>query len=141
MTSHLSNMSVQSRPGPARKPAKRRVRTRSDKSQAARRLPIGAEVLRRGGVHFRVWAPKSKAVAVRLGQENATGNGAANRFPLKAEGNGYFSGEIAEAKPPMTYRFVLESGAFPDPASRFQPEGPHGPSQIVDLSKFRWTDD
>ena len=39
------------------------------------------------------------------------------------------------------YRFRLDGGdAFPDPASRFQPEGPHGPSQVVDPTRFRWTD-
>src|SRR5256885_17036069 len=101
-----------------------------------RTLPIGAEVMAMGGVHFRVWAPKSKMVAVQLKREmNHEGSG--QRFELAAEGNGYFSGEIAEAAPGMTYRFVLDSGAFPDPASRFQPEGPHGPSQIVDGRTFQ----
>jgi maltooligosyltrehalose trehalohydrolase len=41
----------------------------------------------------------------------------------------------------MLYRYRLESGAFPDPASRFQPEGPHGPSRIVDPTQFKWTDE
>ena len=41
----------------------------------------------------------------------------------------------------MTYRYVLDGGdAFPDPASRYQPEGPHGPSQVVDPAEFNWTD-
>ena len=40
----------------------------------------------------------------------------------------------------MLYKFQLDSGAFPDPVSRFQPEGPQGPSQITDHSTFRWTD-
>jgi maltooligosyltrehalose trehalohydrolase len=40
----------------------------------------------------------------------------------------------------MLYRYLLESGSFPDPASRFQPDGPHGPSQIVDASTFKWID-
>ena len=41
-----------------------------------------------------------------------------------------------------TYRFRLDGGdeRVPDPASRYQPEGPHGPSQVVDPSAFRWTD-
>src|SRR6185437_15230863 len=37
-------------------------------------------------------------------------------------------------------KFELDSGTFPDPASRFQPGGPHGPSQIIDPNAFRWTD-
>ena len=39
------------------------------------------------------------------------------------------------------YQYRIDgSGPFPDPASRFQPEGVHGPSQVVDPSRFRWTD-
>jgi maltooligosyltrehalose trehalohydrolase len=68
-------------------------------------------------------------------------NGGAKQFELRGEGNGYFSGPVAEAKTGMLYRFVLDEGTFPDPASRFQPEGPHGPSQIVDPTAFKWTDD
>jgi maltooligosyltrehalose trehalohydrolase len=68
--------------------------------------------------------------------------GARNRTtPLEAEENGYFSGTVAEASAGDQYRYVLDGDqAFPDPASRFQPEGPHGPSQIVDPASFRWTD-
>jgi maltooligosyltrehalose trehalohydrolase len=42
----------------------------------------------------------------------------------------------------MRYRLRLDQGeaALPDPASRFQPEGPHGPSEIVDPGDFAWTD-
>ena len=64
------------------------------------------------------------------------------RIALEAEQeNGYFSGMAAQARPGMTYRYVLDGGdAFPDPASRYQPEGPHGPSQVVDPAEFNWTD-
>lgn len=114
-------------------------RTRSDSGSESpeRRLPIGAEV-QSGGVHFRVWAPKSKFVAVRLGQDLAELK--ATAIDLEPEENGYFSGLIAEASAGMLYQFQLDSGVFPDPASRFQPEGPHGPSQIIDPATFRWTD-
>src|SRR5205823_1067699 len=56
------------------------------------------------------------------------------------EENGYFSGHVSKAGPGMLYKFGVGSGSFPDPASRFQPEGPHGPSQIVDPRGFQWTD-
>jgi maltooligosyltrehalose trehalohydrolase len=60
---------------------------------------------------------------------------------LEAEDNGYFCGRAPHARAGMNYRYVLDGGeAFPDPASRFQPEGPHGPSQIVDPDAFHWTD-
>jgi len=61
--------------------------------------------------------------------------------PLAAEADGYFSGEFA-AGTGGRYAFKLDDDEklYPDPASRFQPEGPHGPSQIVDPGTFRWSD-
>ncbi|MFN8389550.1 MAG: malto-oligosyltrehalose trehalohydrolase [Bdellovibrionota bacterium] len=98
-----------------------------------RRLPIGAEYVPDEGVHFRVWAPRCQEVDVVLEDSQI--------FPLHAEQEGYFSGFVGEAKPDMRYRFRLDRGQqFPDPASRFQPLGPHGPSQIVDRTRFKWTD-
>jgi maltooligosyltrehalose trehalohydrolase len=103
-----------------------------------RRLPVGAEPVPGGGTHFRVWAPKSASVKVQLSQTEPVQN--AQEVELAAEGTGYFGAHIAGAGPGMLYRYKLESGSFPDPASRFQPDGPHGPSQIVDASQFRWND-
>jgi maltooligosyltrehalose trehalohydrolase len=64
------------------------------------------------------------------------------RFDLEAEGAGYFSGLIETAGAGALYRFELDDGEklYPDPASRFQPEGPHGPSQVIDPRAFNWTD-
>ena len=57
------------------------------------------------------------------------------------EGDGYFVGDVKDVRAGDTYRFLLDGeGPFPDPASRYQPEGPHGPSQIIDPSHFAWTD-
>ena len=98
-----------------------------------RRLPIGVELDPEGGAHARVWAPKRKTVEFVDESGGATA--------LTAECNGYFSGAIAEAKAGTPYRFRLDGkDSFPDPASRFQPEGPHGPSEIVDPNRFQWTD-
>jgi maltooligosyltrehalose trehalohydrolase len=56
-------------------------------------------------------------------------------------GGGYFSGLVPEARPGTEYRFQLGDGRdYPDPASRFQPNGPHGPSAVVDPAAFTWTD-
>jgi maltooligosyltrehalose trehalohydrolase len=99
-----------------------------------RKLPVGAE-LTPDGVHFRVWAPASKHAAVQL-----ISRGATKAVALEPEADGYFSGFVPEARAGMLYKFQLDSGAFPDPASRYQPEGPHGPSQIIDPDTFRWTD-
>ena len=103
---------------------------------AARRLPVGAE-LQGGGVHFRVWAPNHRRVEVVLESGPAAGE-----HRLSAEEGGYFSATVAGAEGGDRYRFRLGGGEnlYPDPASRFQPEGPHGPSQVVDAAAFGWTD-
>ena len=103
----------------------------------SRRLPVGAEVLPQGGTHFRVWAPKRKRVEVVF-----EGDGQ-KTFELEREENGYFSGLAESAGDGALYRFRLDGDdyLYPDPVSRFQPEGPHGPSRVVDPTKFRWTDE
>jgi len=102
-----------------------------------RRLPIGAESLRDGGVHFRVWSPQRSRVAVVLGDARAE-----QTVALAPEGNGYFSATSLDAGPGTRYRFRLDEDPtlYPDPASRFQPEGPSGPSMVVDPGAFIWTD-
>ena len=104
-----------------------------------RSLPIGAEVQPDGGgVHFRVWAPRRREVSVVL----EDGPGAGTDVVLAAETGGYFSGLARTAAAGTLYRYRLDGGAttYPDPASRFQPQGPHGPSQVLDPRSFAWTD-
>jgi len=97
-----------------------------------RRLPIGAEPSPSGGTHFRVWAPRRHSVAVVI-------DGSATPAPLDAEAGGYFSGVVEEARSGTRYRYLLDGDhAFADPASRFQPGGPHGPSMVIDPSTFAW---
>lgn len=96
-----------------------------------RRLPIGAELLD-DGVHFRVWAPRRKRVDVRVGHTT---------HALAREADGHHSGIVAGMGAGTRYTFVLDGGdAFPDPASRYQPEGPHGESEVVDPLGYRWQD-
>jgi maltooligosyltrehalose trehalohydrolase len=103
----------------------------------ARRFPIGAEPQSQG-VSFRVWAPRSQTVSV----EEWTESDATDRiWRLHPEEHGYFSGEVQGASSGMLYKLRLDNAAYPDPASRFQPQGPHGPSQVVDSNRFRWTDE
>ena len=105
-------------------------------SKIARRLPIGAEAAPEG-VHFRVWAPKRRRVEVVFDEP-------AGEWPLEfeltPEDGGYFSGFGEGAGAGALYKFRLDGGgAFPDPASRFQPRGPHGPSQVIDPAAYEWT--
>jgi maltooligosyltrehalose trehalohydrolase len=93
--------------------------------------PVGAQVFE-GGTAFRVWAEKRKSVSVMVGK---------TEHALRRENEGYFSASVPGLGAGDTYTFRLDGGdPFPDPASRFQPEGPHGPSQIIDPSVFRWRD-
>jgi maltooligosyltrehalose trehalohydrolase len=104
----------------------------------ARRYPVGAE-LTAEGAHFRVWAPRRERVEVVL---EGVPRGAAAAHALVREDGGYFAGLAPGAAAGARYRFRLdgEPSLYPDPASRFQPEGPHGPSEVVDPSAYRWRD-
>jgi maltooligosyltrehalose trehalohydrolase len=106
-------------------------------TKLARRLPVGAEALPGGGVHFRVWAPRRRRVEVVF-----EGEGAPKSFALEEEEGGYFAGLAEGVTEGALYRFRLDGDEYlyPDPASRFQPDGPHGASRVVDPSRFRWTD-
>jgi maltooligosyltrehalose trehalohydrolase len=99
-----------------------------------RRRRIGAELVSEGGVHFRVWAPRRRKVLVTV-----EGVGC---YELATEPDGYFSGLVETARAGSRYRFRLDNSdqLYPDPASRYQPEGPHGPSEVVDPLAFKWTD-
>ncbi len=110
-------------------------------SLAQRRLPIGAELISEGETHFRVWAPKARALDVAI-EVSAEPNAPREFYPLHPEPNGYFSG-LAPAKAGALYRFRLDKNehVHPDPASRSQPYGPHRSSCVVDPKLFRWSDD
>lgn len=98
-------------------------------------MPIGAEVQPGAGTHFRVWAPAARRVDVVL-------EGGAAPLRMEAEPDGYFSVLAPHAGAGTRYRLRLDEGeAYADPASRLQPEGPHGPSEVVDPGAFRWSDD
>jgi maltooligosyltrehalose trehalohydrolase len=103
-----------------------------------RRLAVGAEVLANGEVSFRVWAPKRKRVEVVLD----AASGGREAIALRKEESGYFCASARGVGSSAQYRFRLDDDPvrYPDPASRFQPDGPHGSSQVVDASVFAWTD-
>ncbi len=98
-------------------------------------LELGAS-FRNGKLHFRVWAPKTREVSVKIvtsGKEQA--------FPLSGGPNGYFTASADGLSPGDRYFYLLDGiRQYPDPASRFQPEGVHGPSEVVDPSAFEWHD-
>ncbi|PYJ29202.1 MAG: malto-oligosyltrehalose trehalohydrolase [Verrucomicrobia bacterium] len=106
-------------------------------SSVKRRYPIGAEVIGENRTHFRLWAPKARQLDLVV---ERTAGSKRTLHPLTPEADGYFSG-IANIGAGTRYWFRVNSSEkfYPDPASRFQPDGPHGPSCIVDPRQFPWT--
>src|ERR1700757_5063183 len=98
-------------------------------SEIKRRYPIGAEVIGDDQTHFRVWGPKAQQIDVVLEDNTAS---ELTCCPLKPEADGYFSGTV-NVGAVGRYRFRVNGGEnlYPGPASRSQPEGPHGPSGII----------
>jgi malto-oligosyltrehalose trehalohydrolase/4-alpha-glucanotransferase len=126
------------------------------------RMPFGAQVQDDGSVRFRLWAPSHPEVAVELegeseGESSAAAEGGA---PAEAGGvapaiapdqtrmlrmqpleGGWHEVVSRRAHPGTRYRFVLPDGTrVPDPASRFQPQDVHGPSEVIDPTAYEWRD-
>ena len=103
-----------------------------------RRLPVGAELAPDGRTHLRVWAPARERVEVVVEREDGSDWSTA----LDRDATGYHAGFVADAPAGTRYRFRLDGGdrLYPDPASRAQPDGPHGASQVVDPSAYTWHD-
>jgi maltooligosyltrehalose trehalohydrolase len=105
-------------------------------TQKAWALDIGAMPVNREETKFRVWAPLVNSVAVRMIE------GDRRTVPLHPHGKGYFEAVVKGVGPGESYIFVLDDmRERPDPASRLQPEGVHGPSVVVDPGRFQWTDE
>ncbi|MEO9174865.1 MAG: malto-oligosyltrehalose trehalohydrolase, partial [Gaiellales bacterium] len=98
-------------------------------------IELGATPLADGGRYrFRLWAPRAEAVELLLLEPDRV-------VPMAPELDGYFHVD-AEAHAGARYRYRLDGDdELPDPASRWQPEGVHGPSALVDPAAFAWTDD
>ncbi len=99
-------------------------------------MPFGAEVREDGSVRFRLWAPAAGSVSVELADRGA------EALPMMAVADGWFELETDAAKNLGRYSFLIDNRIrVPDPASRFQPQDVHGPSQIIDPRTFDWSDD
>jgi maltooligosyltrehalose trehalohydrolase len=100
-----------------------------------RRRPLGAEVFE-DGVHFRVLAPRRTRVRLVVESEPQSVT------EMEGDANEGFSCFVAELKAGALYRYLLDDDdkPYPDPVSRFQPQGPHGPSEVIDAESFAWRD-
>lgn len=96
-----------------------------------RELPFGAEYQGDGRTRFTLWAPAAERVDLTLE------NGA---HPMERGADGVFT-TTTEAAPGTLYRYRIDGEQeVPDPASRYQPEDAHGPSEVVDPASFDWRD-
>jgi maltooligosyltrehalose trehalohydrolase len=96
-------------------------------------MPFGAEIRDDGTARFRLWAPKASSVALQLKNLDRA-------LPMSKVDEGWF--ELAtEARAGVQYSFNIDDKQLvPDPASRFQPSGVHGPSEVIDPFAYDWQD-
>ncbi len=110
------------------------------------RMPFGAELLADGRVSFQLWAPAATHVDVcpQIGVADHSSQTVSNEqayLPMRAEPGGWFRVTTDKAASGMRYLFRIDGRILvPDPASRFQPEDVHGPSEVIDPGGWRWND-
>lgn len=93
-------------------------------------MPFGAEIMDGGKMRFRLWAPEACSVELAL---------VSKKISLHRLDHGWFEVITDEANAGSHYQFIIEQGhRVPDPASRFQPLGVHGPSEVIEPHSFEW---
>ncbi len=97
-------------------------------------MPFGAEVREDGSVRFRLWAPKAKKVKLIAGQHDL--------LPMDRSEDGWHELITNRARAGSRYQYRIDDEInVPDPASRFQPEDVHAPSEVIDPARFEWNDE
>ncbi len=98
-------------------------------------MKIGANYLGNNQCEFTVWAPTLNQVAVQIASPDK------RLLPMQKTAAGYWQTTATNIPPGTLYTYQLEAkGDRPDPASKYQPQGVHAPSQVIDESAFTWTD-
>ena len=111
--------------------------TLKNSSTSKHAMPFGTSV--EGGVRFRLFAPVLDRVEVLIGRG---GEGSPEQLAMNKAADGWHELLTTNATTGSRYRFGLPDGTkVPDPASRFQPEDVHGPSEVIDPESFEWSDD
>ena len=97
---------------------------------------VGAHYLGQDRCQFTVWSPLRKSVSIQLLTPRP------RQIPLNLEPEGYWTATADQVPPGSLYHVQLaEDLTRPDPASRYQPQGVHGPSQVIDQGAYAWGDD
>ena len=101
--------------------------------KARHAMRFGAEV-GAGGVRFAVWAPGARYANLHLGETT---------LPMESHVGGFFVNTVAAARAGARYGYSFDHSRLrvPDPASRYNPEDVHAPSEVVDPEAYEWTDD
>src|ERR1700704_4962738 len=96
---------------------------------------LGATPVSNGTWEFVLWAPRSRRASLHVLGTNQ------RILEMEPEERGYHHLTVDGLEPGAPYLYQLDdSRQLPDPASRFQPQGVHGPSHLVDVTRFKWTD-
>jgi maltooligosyltrehalose trehalohydrolase len=99
-------------------------------------MPFGAECGDDASVRFRLWAPAARKVDLCL-----VGSNGSRTLSMEPRAQGWFELATDAATAGTKYRFRIDGGQeVPDPASRFQSEDVHGPSEVIDSTTFNWQD-
>ena len=98
-------------------------------------MKVGANYLGNDCCEFRVWSPLRENVSLKIVSPEE------RLVPLQKDEEGYWSAKVENVPPGTRYFYQLDNDAtHPDPASQYQPEGVHGPSEVVDHQRFNWED-
>lgn len=128
---------------PANPSAARNSTSDPDAEETARKCVsaeqiFGPRLRAEGGVLFRLFAPAVDSVQMALDEHASSPR---ELLAMRSCGDGWYELAVEDAGEGTRYRFVLPGGRrVPDPASRFAPVGVHGPSEVVDLATFAWSD-
>jgi len=97
-------------------------------------MPFGAELVD-GGARFSLWAPGAQRVELQLDDRPG--------LEMERKPDGFHVLTVPGAAAGVRYRYVADGSGppVPDPASRFNPNGPEGPSELVDPAAFEWHDE
>ncbi len=99
------------------------------------RLRFGARILPGNEVEFRAWAPRLRNIAVRVNRDKA------HTYEMRQDAADEFTVTVPDLPAGTDYMYLIDAlRERPDPFSRWQPEGVHGPSRVVDPESFPWSD-
>lgn len=106
--------------------------------QRVHRMPFGATYQPGAGTCFQLWAPTADSVALELESTDDE----ATVCAMHRHADGWYEARVAEAVPGTLYRYRIDDQlSVPDPASRFNPQDVHGPSEVVDPGAYEWRDE